>query len=31
MEAGAAKLEAVVVPLPVAIPSFIALEFVTVK
>lgn len=31
MEAGAAKLEAVVVPIPVAIPSFIALEFVTVK
>ena len=31
MEAGASKLEAVVVPLPVAIPSFIALEFVTVK
>ena len=31
MEAGASKLEAVVVPLPVAIPSFVALEFVTVK
>ena len=31
MEAGASKLEAVVVPFPVAIPTFIALEFVTVK
>ncbi|MBE0688445.1 MAG: ABC transporter substrate-binding protein [Anaerolineaceae bacterium] len=31
MEAGASKLEAVVVPLVVAIPSFVALEFVTVK
>jgi peptide/nickel transport system substrate-binding protein len=31
MEAGASKLEAVVVPLPVAIPSFQALEFVTVE
>jgi peptide/nickel transport system substrate-binding protein len=31
MEAGASKLEAVVVPYTVAIPSFVALEFVTVK
>lgn len=31
MEAGASKMEAVVVPLTVAIPSFTALEFVTVK
>ena len=31
MEAGASKLEAVVVPYTVAIPTFIALEFVTVK
>ncbi len=31
MEAGASKLEAVVVPLVVAIPSFTAFEFVTVK
>ncbi len=31
MEAGASKLEAVVVPFTVAIPSFVALEFVTVK
>ncbi len=31
MEAGASKLEAVVVPFTVAIPSFTAFEFVTVK
>ena len=31
MEAGASKLEAVVVPYVVAIPSFTSLEFVTVK
>jgi len=31
MEAGASKLEAVVVPFTVAIPSFLALEFVTVE
>lgn len=31
MEAGASKIEAVVVPYTVAIPSFTALEFVTVK
>lgn len=31
MEAGASKLEAVVVPYTVAIPTFIALEFVTVE
>jgi hypothetical protein len=31
MEAGASKLEAVVVPYTVAIPSFTAFEFVTVK
>ncbi len=31
MEAGASKLEAVVVPFTVAIPSFTSLEFVTVK
>jgi peptide/nickel transport system substrate-binding protein len=31
MEAGASKLEAVVSPLPVAIPSFVGLEFVTVE
>jgi peptide/nickel transport system substrate-binding protein len=31
MEAGASKIEAVVVPYVVAIPSFVALEFVTVK
>jgi len=31
MEAGAAKIEAVVVPLPVAIPTFASFNFVTVK
>jgi peptide/nickel transport system substrate-binding protein len=31
MEAGASKIEAVVVPYTVAIPSFVAFEFVTVK
>ena len=31
MEAGAAKIEAVVVPLPVAIPTFASFEFVTIK
>jgi len=31
MEAGASKLEAVVVPFTVAIPSFVSFEFVTVK
>jgi len=31
MEAGASKIEAVVVALPVAIPSFVAFEFVTVE
>jgi len=31
MQAGASKLEAVVVPITVAIPSFVALQFVTIK
>jgi len=31
IEAGAAKIEVVVVPLPVAIPTFASFEFVTVK